>query len=406
LVAYPGHGQVCSGSLNGTASLPTFQTRPVDAHRLLSHLRGKAAVVTRSQPSYVYDLAAGWPDVPQGAHLDARDSHVAAMVEHVDALTAGSTAGLGVYDHFVGWLPGLGKATFGLVRRVPLPSTVTHYVTSGPTWERYFDVVDDKYLGSYLEFYAPPKPVSAGKTYNDTWLGGPVGDRVSSLMSDAYGSLALPTRQGDALYAALPPLTDGAGHVGDTLFDETLTARLYADGALLLDAFDPLQLNDFPVDPAKTHYNLEYSLSRHNPAWRRSTTVHTNWGFDSATPTGDYDVLPLMGARFVMGLSDTNSAPRGVRWQFGVRVAMPPGVASATVSTPRVDISWDAGKTWARLPVTACKHYPSSSTGGTAASCTVTVTNHTSGAAALRVRASDALGRSVDQTIKTAYAVH
>jgi hypothetical protein len=311
LVAYPGHGQVCSGSLNGTASLPTFQTRPVDAHRLLSHLRGKAAVVTRSQPSYVYDLAAGWPDVPQGAHLDARDSHVAAMVEHVDALTAGSTAGLGVYDHFVGWLPGLGKATFGLVRRVPLPSTVTHYVTSGPTWERYFDVVDDKYLGSYLEFYAPPKPVSAGKTYNDTWLGGPVGDRVSSLMSDAYGSLALPTRQGDALYAALPPLTDGAGHVGDTLFDETLTARLYADGALLLDAFDPLQLNDFPVDPAKTHYNLEYSLSRHNPAWRRSTTVHTNWGFDSATPTGDYDVLPLMGARFVMGLSDTNSALRG-----------------------------------------------------------------------------------------------
>ena len=28
LVAYPGHGQVCTGSLKGTAALPTFQTRP------------------------------------------------------------------------------------------------------------------------------------------------------------------------------------------------------------------------------------------------------------------------------------------------------------------------------------------------------------------------------------------
>jgi hypothetical protein len=34
------------------------------------------------------------------------------------------------------------------------------------------------------------------------------------------------------------------------------------------------------------------------------------------------------------------------------------------------------------------------------------VTNHSSGAASLRVRAADAAGRSVDQTIITAYAVH
>ena len=107
-----------------------------------------------------------------------------------------------------------------------------------------------------------------------------------------------------------------------------------------------------------------------------------------------------------MGLSSTNSSPRGVKWKFGVRVAMPPGVRSATVSTPRVDISWDAGKTWSRLPVTACQHYAPSTTGGTAASCTVSVTNHTTGAASLRVRAADAAGRSVDQTIMTAYAVH
>ena len=88
----------------------------------------------------------------------------------------------------------------------------------------------------------------------------------------------------------------------------------------VLDAFDPLQLNDFPVDPGKTHYDLEYGLSRHNTAWRRSTTVHTTWGFDSATPTGDYDVLPLLDARFAMGLSNKNSAPRACAWKFGVHV--------------------------------------------------------------------------------------
>ena len=404
LITYPGHGQTCVGTLASTPVLPTFQARPVDGHRLKARSGHPASVVSHSRPEYVYDLATGWTRVPFGALVDARGAQVAAMVETVRSMGGSSPDGLGVYDHFVGWIPGLGKAAFGLQRRVPPRSTVTHYVSAGAAWERDLDVLNDRYLGTYLSFFGPPKTLKGGSTMRETWLGGPVGDRVSSSIGYAYGPRSLPNRQGDNLYAVMAPLTDSAGHVGSTLIGETQTARLYANGSLLVDAWDPLMLNGLPVDPAPTPYVLEFGLSRSSAGWKRSTNVHTRWGFMSSTSKKDVDVLPLLGVRYAMALSAGNVAPAGRAWSFGLRVEMPAYVVSLPVSTPNVQISWNDGHTWSKAAVSGCVH-PVVAHGGRTTSCTVRVTNHSSGFASLRVRAKDSAHDTVDQTIIRAYAV-
>ena len=115
-------------------------------------------------------------------------------------------------------------------------------------------------------------------------------------------------------------------------------------------------------------------------------------------------MLPLLGVRYAMALSAGNVAPAGRAWSFGLRVEMPAYVVSLPVSTPNVQISWNDGHTWSKAAVSGCVH-PVVAHGGRTTSCTVRVTNHSSGFASLRVRAKDSAHDTVDQTIIRAYAV-
>ena len=122
-------------------------------------------------------------------------------------------------------------------------------------------------------------------------------------------TLALPEPAGRHVVCALPPLTDSAGHVGSALVGETLTARLYAERQPARRRVGPAACSTVVRwTRARRAYKLEYSLSRDSDGWKRSTTVHTIWGFTSATPTGDYDVLPLLGVRY--GMTCRRRTPR------------------------------------------------------------------------------------------------
>ena len=138
MVAYPGHGSSCAGTIAGPPALPALRVRPADARRLLAAAPGRALLVTHQQPAYIYDLADHWPArVPAGAVVDGRRGAVATLVERVDSL-GGTTAhdGLGLFVNMTGMWPDLGWGIFGLTRVVPVPSSVTHYVSPGPNWER------------------------------------------------------------------------------------------------------------------------------------------------------------------------------------------------------------------------------------------------------------------------------
>ena len=74
----------------------------------------------------------------------------------------GSTSADGALavEELVGWVPERGGvANIGLVRRVPFPTTVTHYVSTGAVWERTVAVQDATYGGEYGRLYAPAQDV-------------------------------------------------------------------------------------------------------------------------------------------------------------------------------------------------------------------------------------------------------
>jgi subtilisin family serine protease len=406
MVAYPGRGATCAGTITGTPSLPSFRTRPVDAARLLTAAGRQVALATNQRPAYVYDLAAHWTDrVPAGATLDGRGAHVATLVESYHSM-GGTTAhdGVGLYENLTGIWPDLGMGIYGLTRVVPVPSVVTHFVSPGPNWER--DVTVTSSLGgAYAVLYSPPAPVRAGTTTHDTWFGGPVVSGQSAVVDRAFGWGAEANRQGDTFFADVAPLVDSAGHTGAALYDGEYEATLTSMGQVLAQGNDPLWLNFVQVPPQRQWYRLDVTSTRLNAFWQRSSTVHTVWDFPSQTRRGDHAVLPLMDVGFDMRLSPMNTAPSAARWSFGLRLSMPRGVAAAPVGSPQVGISWNGGTTWQTVSALTCHSGADPGYAGEVTTCTVGVQNARAGAATVRVVATDSLGRAVQETVVSAYTV-
>jgi hypothetical protein len=408
MLAAPAAGASCAGTATGTAPLPSFTVRPVAATALrVAAAHGvRARVVTNPSVSYAYDLAANWPDkVPDGATVSGRGAAVAALVESYRTVGASSADGLGLYENLTGWLPGLSSAVFGLSRRVPFPSTVTHYVTASARWDKEVVVADDATGGAYAQFESPGRTYAGGSTTADTWFGAPVGAFSSRLMSDAYGWQVEPNRQGDDLYVMVSTLVDTAGHLGSILYFDEFAAKFYRNGKLLVDAWDPLMLNGFPVPAGRASYRLDVVDTRQNAFWQRSTTVHDVWSFSSSTPSGDHAILPLLNVQYDMALSADATARAGAPLPFSVLLSMPEGRASTRILHPKVQLSWDGGTTWSGNLVRSCAPTGTDSAGGHPTRCSVVAPNARPGHATLRVTGSDSAGNGVVQTIVDAYVV-
>ena len=171
--------------------------------------------------------------------------------------------------------------------------------------------------------------------------------------------------------------TDAAGHMANSdQFSNEFSGQIYADDELVLDMLASVFMNT-AVPAGKHRFRVVTDTQRENLFWQLSTRVKTEWGFDSDTPKGERDVLPMLGVDYRMPLSSTNSAPAG-KFSFTVAFAMPNGVTTPAGGQATVQLSWDDGKTWAAGPTTC-----------TGTSCTVTVTNRAGGKASLRVKAAD-----------------
>ncbi len=406
MVAYPAYGSSCAGTITGTPPLPAFRARPLDAARMLRSAGHLATMRSEPGPAYIYDLAGHWPGiVPDGATLDGTGKHVATRIEDVRSM-GGTTAsdGLALYENMTGMWPDLGMGIYGLTRAVPVPSVVTHYLSTGPNWERDVTVTSPQ-GGAYATLYDPPTPVVGGTTKSDTWFGGPFSTGVSPVLSKAFGWSVAPNRQGDTGTAAAALVADSAGHVGGLLFDNDWYGTFSsADGTVLAEGPDPLFLGWLDMAPKRTAYRLDVRFTRANPFWKRSTDVHTVWGFSSQTTKTDHQVFPLMDVGLDMTLSPTNDAAAGP-FGFGLKLSMPMGVTAVPVLAPTVEVSWDGGTTWRAAGVTGCAAGKVSGSAGLVTQCAVSVQNTAGGSASLRVSATDTSGRSVTETIVDAYAV-
>ncbi|WP_426565323.1 S8 family peptidase [Angustibacter sp. McL0619] len=394
LIAYAGPGGQCAGTIDPSATLPALQARPFDVPRLRTSRPVK--LVTHASPGYMYDLVRFWGDkVPAGGTVNGTGRSVAALVEHYNGMGSTSKVGAKVVEELVGWVPERGGvANIGLVRRVPFPSTVTHYVSTAAVWERSVIVQDTAYYGEYGRLWAPRRTFAGGSTTHDSWFGGPVASRVSPLFTVTNGAPP-PVREGDELFLSMGAFTDAAGHMANSdLFNDTeFSGQIYTDGRLELDMPASVFMNT-TVPAGKHRFRVVTDTKRQNPFWQLSTRVRTQWGFTSDTPKGERDILPMLGVDYRMALSSTNSAPAG-RYTFGVAFAMPDGVRTLPVVKRGIQVSWDHGRTWKVARTTKCG----------ATSCGVQVTNRSGKTASLRVTATDSAGRAVSQDVIDAYAV-
>ena len=394
MVAYPGPGQECAGTIDGTVGLPSLQARAIDAADLLPTVRNaRAGLVTHEVPEYMYDLVRYWKDeVPKGGTVDGTAAATAALVEHYNGMGSTSADGLLAGERLIGWIPGRGSAIYGMVHPVPFPATVTHYASTAAAWERSVSGLDAKYGGEYAYLWAPRTAYKAGTTNRDTWFGGPISTRVSPLNTVDSGNPP-PTREGNWVYLyAMGAYVDAAGHIGQS--DSGYTGRVYADDKLVLTAPISSWMAQ-SLSPGTHRLRVVTEAQRENLFWRQATEVKTTWEFDSEPATGPYVVLPMLNISYQLPeLSSTNAVPAG-EYAFGVAFSMPDTVEMSPVVKRSVEISWDGGQTWGAAKLTKC--------GDT--SCKAHVTNQPGGQASMRVSATDAAGRTVSQEVVKAYAV-
>ena len=223
-----------------------------------------------------------------------------------------------------------------------------------------------------------------GQAAREEWNAGPFGPSLAG----PYYPWEWVTRTGDVISADVPLFGDRDGHPGFSAYD-TARVALYRDGALVRESARPGDRFVVPEEPGA--YRLEASVTR---GGELSTQVGGVWTFPSRHVDGETPAkLPVQVVRFTPTLDEKGGAPAGHRFEIPVTVGRQPGAPAAAVKRITVEISYDDGRTWRRVPLRPTRD---------GWSATVT---HPAGAgfASLRASATDTAGGTVTQTVIHAY---
>ncbi|GAA1274600.1 S8 family serine peptidase [Saccharothrix xinjiangensis] len=255
----------------------------------------------------------------------------------------------------------------------PSGDFVDHVLTEGVewTWAAWFGNFE-------AQLISPRRTYRPGRTYGEEF-----GHPVFGPVPPERGARHL-HREGDRITFDLPLFGDEAGNAGTSSTASARTA-LYRDGELVGEN-TRAGFGGFDVPAGRGDYRLETGAVRADGVSEFGTRVEGSWTFRSAA--GDR-ALPLTVVRFAPRLDETGSAPAGRLLPVPLVVGQQ---VRATVRDLRVEVSFDDGKSWARVPVV----------GGTAL---VRNTGAVGAFASLRVEGSDARGNTFRQTAVHAYRI-
>jgi hypothetical protein len=191
-----------------------------------------------------------------------------------------------------------------------------------------------------------------------------------------------------------PMIGNGTGQ-WVTLFsglNKTVTT-VYRDGQLLGSA--PSSTVAFPMVPEQATYRVVLDVTKDQPWWTTSTKVSTAWTFASAH--SERSTLPVLSVDYALDVALDNSAQAGRPLTVGLGFRYPKGLAGPQLRQVDLEASYDDGATWQRVPV--------SRTGAATANGVLRTPSlrDTNGFVTLRVRATDADGTAVEQTVDRAY---
>ncbi|MET8307734.1 S8 family serine peptidase [Micromonospora sp. NPDC005173] len=258
---------------------------------------------------------------------------------------------------------------------ITLPGRLTSYFYSagGVRWSSTLYQTAPKFLQVQNQSV---RTIANGGTLHEDWY--------ASVLGPVVGSASV--RSGNLLNFSVPLVSDSAsGHYASSTWiggvGETV---LYRDGRLVTGSLRP-DSAAFQVRPDKGQYRL---VSRTTvPGAIRSTKVSAEWTFESRYGAESM-TLPLLAVRFDPRLDGLGQLPAGQTVPLPVRVD---GTATtARVRELSVEVSFDDGATWQRVPVAdgfATVRHPDSA----------------GGFVSLRASAEDVHGNAVKETIIRAY---
>ncbi|MCI0386722.1 S8 family serine peptidase [Streptomyces sp. CNQ085] len=271
-------------------------------------------------------------------------------------------------------VPSHGGSFTGVERR--LPSTTTVYVKAkGVRWSQYFTQFD---AGGEFEagYYADERKFTAGRTYDRTFNNGVFGPRLNE-----YSGVF---RDGDDLYGMLNPLADGAGNLGDSLYDSARTT-LYRNGKKYAEEKEILDHAGFTLPKGRAEYKLVTTLGRGKVS-RLSTRVSASYTFTSAR-TSQETALPAAAVRFTPKLALDGTAR--ARAAMPVPVTVQGSAVGKNLRSLTVHVSFDSGRNWKKTTVRKGR---------------ITFRNPgRKGTVSFRANVKDGKGNTLSQTIVNAY---
>ncbi|SEH02718.1 Serine protease, subtilisin family [Nonomuraea solani] len=284
-------------------------------------------------------------------------------------------------DQRFGWRPwqtydlGLQMET---QRILPTPLRRAEYVSSGDTqWQHVVQHALTWESMSRLRggLTDGPRTYRAGEVVKERWFA-PV---VRPVVETA-------TRTGDVLSVRVPEFVDADGHRGyafESADRDTTAARYYRNGRLVEERDD--LFGDLPAVAENAEYRLELSTTRTSEEWRYATATKSAWTFRSARSEGT-KALPLLGVDYDLPTDLEGRVPRAALLGFAA-----PGSSSLTV-----EMSYDDGSTWRRLPLVPLGHGRYTS---------LVAHRPTGTGVSLRVTATGPNGGRFEQTVTRAYGV-
>ncbi|HEY8981051.1 MAG TPA: S8 family serine peptidase [Streptomyces sp.] len=262
-----------------------------------------------------------------------------------------------------------------------LPLSTTHYLnTDGVRWSWTATQLDGRGTSrvTYSKGPVTYKPGSRQTLLFNTGVVGP-------------GS-ATTERTGDSLATRVDLFVDGGGNTGRPATTKGF-ARLESGGRVLSEERDA-NWASAEVSAASAAYCLTVEASRPAADTATSTKVTGVWTFTSArAASGATAVLPLSTVRLTPQLSLRGTAPAGGTLAVPLRITGP-AAGAGKVAALKVDVSFDAGRTWKHLTVTT----------DAKGARKVTVKHPaTAKAVSFRVDLKDKAGNTVRETISNAY---
>jgi len=223
---------------------------------------------------------------------------------------------------------------------VPGKRTI-YYSARDVTWQHRFEQI-----GQQNQLYSGDVTFTPGRRYVAKWQEAPVGP--------TFNARTYVTRTGNTLTLNLPPFGDQAGNTGYSLLD-TGTMSLYRDGKKFFEAPKYFYDGSGPVPAAESTYRLEYAVTRGAAGgFDIGTAISGSWTFRSGQAAADKPTyLPLAAFHFRPELDPANRARGGRLTPVPLSLGWQPGATRSKTRSLTVDVSYDDGATWRRVPLTA-----------------------------------------------------